>query len=101
MDAKDIFAICQDIFSQRGKEYGPAEKMHDQIARRWSIVLGIPIDGYTVARMLAEMKLARLDLGYKDDTLIDAIHYLVIATSIRSTNIELAAKRAGEWPKKV
>lgn len=98
MDARKIFETCQALMKERGADYGPAEEMHSQIARRWSLVLGIPIDSYTAARMLAEMKLARLDLGFKDDTALDAINYLAIATEIQSTKNELSAKRAGKWP---
>ena len=44
---------------------------------------GEPLSGYEVARMMAEMKAARMDLnGWHEDSMLDQINYLVIAYSI-------------------
>tara|TARA_R100000951_G_scaffold27_3_gene108 strand:- start:2233 stop:2496 length:264 start_codon:yes stop_codon:yes gene_type:complete len=70
------------ILKQRGKEYGPADILFTNIAVRFSLVLNSEIDKYTAARLLAELKLARLDMGYKEDSLLDSLGYLSIAARL-------------------
>ena len=70
------------ILSQRGQEYGEAAQLFEQIARRFSLVIGREINSYTAARLMVELKLARLDQGYKEDSLIDALGYMSIAADL-------------------
>ena len=70
------------ILQQRGDEYGNADILFNKIADRFSLVLNRKIDKYTAARLLVELKLARLDMGFKEDSLIDALGYLSIAESL-------------------
>ena len=85
-----ILAKAQTILQDRQQSYGEASELHEAIARRWTAVLserlsGEALSGYEVARMMAEMKAARMDLnGWHEDSLIDQINYLVIAYSIAS-----------------
>ena len=75
------------ILQQRGQEYGDADILFDKIADRFSLVLNRKIDKYTTARLLVELKLARLDMGYKEDSLIDALGYLSIAESLHQERL--------------
>ena len=70
------------ILQQRGDEYGNADILFNKISDRFSLVLNRKIDKYTAARLLVELKLARLDMGFKEDSLIDALGYLSIAESL-------------------
>jgi len=75
---------CVEMIRRRGDEYGDPSRMHERIARRWSRVIGIELHAWQVARMMAEMKLARLEHqpGHKD-SYIDAICYLAIAAGMQ------------------
>tara|TARA_R110000803_G_scaffold129792_1_gene197044 strand:- start:1044 stop:1409 length:366 start_codon:yes stop_codon:yes gene_type:complete len=90
------------ILTQRGQDYGDAAKLFEQIAQRFSLVLGSKIDSYTAARLLVELKLSRLDMGWKEDSLLDAIGYLSIAADVRATQEVATAPEAGHtWPTRV
>ena len=56
--------------------------LFNKIADRFSLVLKSKVDKYTAARLLVELKLARLDMGYKEDSLLDGWGYLSIAASL-------------------
>jgi len=75
------------ILQQRGDEYGNADILFNKIADRFSLVLNRKIDKYTAARLLVELKLARLDMGFKEDSLIDALGYLSIAESLHEERL--------------
>jgi len=75
------------ILQQRGQEYGDADLLFNKIADRFSLVLNRKIDKYTTARLLVELKLARLDMGYKEDSLLDALGYLSIAESLHQERL--------------
>jgi len=82
----EIFREAQQIIVDREESYGDARQMHESIADRWNSVLkekltpGAALSAYDVARMMAELKAARLDdNGFHKDSMIDMINYLVIA----------------------
>ena len=75
------------ILQQRGQEYGDADLLFSKIADRFSLVLNRKIDKFTAARLLVELKLARLDMSYKEDSLLDALGYLSIAASLHEERL--------------
>lgn len=83
-----ILTKAKTILQDRQESYGEASELHEAIGRRWTAVLserlsGEPLSGYEVARMMAEMKAARMDLnGWHEDSMLDQINYLVIAYSL-------------------
>ena len=86
MNYKKIFNKAEQIVAERQESYGDAREMHQSIADRWNGVLkekltqGVSLSAYDVARMMAELKAARMDdNGFHEDSLIDQINYLVIA----------------------
>ena len=86
MNYKKIFKKAEQIVAERQESYGDAREMHQSIADRWNGVLkekltqGVSLSAYDVARMMAELKAARMDdNGFHEDSLIDQINYLVIA----------------------
>lgn len=81
-----ILSKAKDILTTREESYGDAREMHETIARRWNSVLrgklveGASLSAYDIARMMSELKAARMDdNGFHEDSLIDQINYLVIA----------------------
>jgi hypothetical protein len=81
-----ILNRAKQILGDREKSYGDARTMHQSICDRWNGVLkgklapGASLTAYDIARMMAELKAARMDdNGFHEDSLIDQINYLVIA----------------------
>ena len=84
MSYRETLTRLEKILKERETSYGDARESHERIARRWNAVLSqklsSKITGYDVARMMVELKLARLDnAGVHKDSLMDAANYLVIA----------------------
>ena len=81
-----ILNRAKQILGDREESYGDARTMHQSICDRWNGVLkgklapGASLTAYDIARMMAELKAARMDdNGFHEDSLIDQINYLVIA----------------------
>lgn len=56
-------------------------KLFRNIAIRFGLVLGEPISSFMAARLLAELKSARLDEanGFNEDSYLDLINYAALA----------------------
>jgi len=89
MNYEEIFEEAESIIAQRGQGYGDARTLHQAMADRWTGVIGLQrlggtsLSAYEAARMMAELKAARLDVSHSDDSLLDQINYLVIALAIK------------------
>ena len=88
MKYKTIFERCHNIIQDREDSYGDARPLHQSIAKRWSSVLNgklrADIDEVDVARMMGELKAARMDhTGFHEDSILDQMNYLVIAMALR------------------
>lgn len=63
----EILDAAQAAVADRGLDYGTPEQNFDRIARRWRAHLvnrfgvDVPIDGASVAMMMVDLKLARLE----------------------------------------
>ena len=86
MSYQKIFKECEDIINDREQSYGDAKPLFEALGNRFSNVLagklqtGAMVSAYDVARLMAELKAARLDMnGHHEDSVIDQINYLVIA----------------------
>jgi cephalosporin hydroxylase len=66
--ARDILSTAEDILVERGKQYGDASLLFSNMAVRFGLVLGIYVSPFQAARIMAELKAARLDLGYHQTT---------------------------------
>ena len=80
--ARALLQECDEILVERGREYGDAKVLFEGISSRFTMVLGRYVSPYQCARLLAELKAARLDMGFKDDTLLDQINYLALASEL-------------------
>ena len=91
--AKEFLIKSESILEQRGIQYGDSNILHKAIAKRFSMVLGIEVTPYTVARLMIELKLARLDVGrFSDDSIYDIINYTALAGQMKNNeeNVPIA-----------
>ena len=71
------------INGPRAKEYGPARKNHERIAKIWSIILEQDITPEQVVACMVGLKLARLSEDMtKDDSWVDIIGYAALGGEI-------------------
>ena len=78
-------SVLSKIQVTRGKQYGDANILHKAIANRFSLVMGIKVTPYMVARLMIELKLARLDVGrYSDDSIYDIINYTALSGQMKN-----------------
>ena len=81
--ARDILSTADDILVERGKQYGDASLLFSNMAVRFGLVLGIYVSPFQAARIMAELKAARLDLGYHPHHIVDQLNYLALAGEVK------------------
>lgn len=75
-----VKCVCQD----REGQYGSPENSFNEIAKLWTVWLGMKITPQDVAVMMAMLKIARIKTGrFKEDSYIDACGYLACAAEIQ------------------
>lgn len=96
MNYETILGKAKEILSEREESYGDAAQMHQTICDRWNSVLrgkltpGASLTAYDVARMMSELKAARVDdNGFHEDSIIDQINYLVIAYRLAGEDAQI------------
>ena len=67
------------INGDRDTDYGPPADALTRVARYWSAHLGCAVTVSDVAKMMLLLKLARTSQGYKRDSFVDGVAYLLIA----------------------
>ena len=81
--ARDILSTADDSLVERGKQYGDTSLLFSNMAVRFGLVLGIYVSPFQAARIMAELKAARLDLGYHPDHIVDQLNYLALAGEVK------------------
>lgn len=82
---KTFLVQAEMILEQRGKEYGDCYDLFERMAIRFGYTLGEKVTPYQAARIMIELKLARLDLNpYDEDSIIDIINYTALAGAVKS-----------------
>ena len=78
---------CGLIHEARGKRYGPFHDNLEQIATRWTVLLGYVVSPTQASMLLCDMKLDRIRKtpGHVDSYL-DAVNYLLFAAALETTN---------------
>lgn len=71
------------LHGERQGSYGSPRETFERVASRWSQILGIRVEPWQAAVMMADLKLARLANGYHHDSVVDGIGYLAIAEELR------------------
>ena len=73
------------ILKLRGQQYGDHYELFERMAIRFSYAVGEKITPYQAARIMIELKLARLDLNpYDEDSILDIINYTALAGSMKA-----------------
>ena len=73
------------IVTTRRKAYGDATTLFDQIARRWSLSLGVEVTAAQVALCLIDLKLARLTTDpAHGDSIMDVAGYAACLAEVTS-----------------
>ena len=71
------------INGDRAKEYGPARKNHERIAKIWSVILEQDVTPEQVVACMVGLKLARLSEDItKNDSWVDIIGYAALGGEI-------------------
>ena len=76
MDGEMLLKHAAAVVAHRRTQYGEAPTLFDQVATRWSLVLGIEVTPEQVALCLIDLKLARLSNDPKHlDSIVDVAGY--------------------------
>ena len=70
------------INGDRQASYGDASVNFKRIAARWSQIIGVKIEPWHTALMMADLKIARLCEGAHEDSFIDGLGYLALASEL-------------------
>jgi len=70
------------VGGERNDQYGPPVEGLERVAALWSGYLGEPLTAIDVARMMVLLKVARMQRGYKRDSYVDAVGYILIAEDL-------------------
>lgn len=82
---KAFLVQAEMILEQRGREYGDCFDLFERMATRFGYTIGEKITPYQAARIMIELKLARLDMNpYDEDSIIDIINYTALAGAVKS-----------------
>ena len=85
MNGEAMLKEATRIVTARRKAYGDAATLFGQIARRWSLTLGVEVTAAQVALCLIDLKLARLsnDPAHAD-SIMDVAGYAACLAEVTS-----------------
>ena len=76
MNGPELLAHAASIVTRRRREYGEPAELFEQVAKRWSLTLGITLSRAQVVLCLLDLKLARLARDPKHvDSVLDVAGY--------------------------
>jgi hypothetical protein len=70
------------INGDRQASYGDASVNFRRIAERWTQILRTDVEPWQVALMMADLKIARMCEGAHEDSFIDGLGYLALASEL-------------------
>ena len=89
MEYENIMHSANEMFSDRGAQYGDMKATLTRQAKIATLILGKPVTPYEVAMILHAVKLGRLEgRRNKADTYIDGINYFAFAASFATAGDE-------------
>jgi len=82
-NATRLLQHALSIVEERGQSYGDATKLFNQIARRWSLTLGVEISPEQVVLCMLDLKLARLSNNpTHTDSMVDVAGYAAVLAEV-------------------
>ena len=76
MNAEAFLEHAADLVTRRRREYGEPVHLFEQIAKRWSLTLGVKVSPAQVVLCLIDVKMARLARNPKHlDSQVDVAGY--------------------------
>ena len=76
MIGETLLQHAASLVTRRRREYGEPAELFAQVARRWSLVLGVEVSPAQVALCLIDLKLARLERDpAHHDSIVDLAGY--------------------------
>jgi len=76
MNGEMLLSHAAGVVADRRRRYGEPEDILDQVAKRWSLVLGTQVTPAQVALCLIDLKLARLSRNPGHlDSIVDVAGY--------------------------
>ncbi len=83
MNGAMLLQHAAGVIEHREGIYGPPQELFTQIARRWSLVLGMDVTPVQVALCLIDLKLARLTRNPSHlDSVVDVAGYAAILSEV-------------------
>ena len=71
------------VVEERGQSYGDATTLFNQIARRWSLTLGVEVNASQVVLCMLDLKLARLSNDpTHTDSMVDVAGYAAVLADV-------------------
>ena len=71
------------VVEERGQSYGDAATLFNQIAKRWSLTLGVEITASQVVLCMLDLKLARLSNDpTHTDSMVDVAGYAAVLAEV-------------------
>ena len=85
MNGEALLKETASIVAARRKAYGDATTLFEQIAKRWSLTIGVEIAAAQVALCLIDLKLARLSTDPAHaDSIMDVAGYAACLAEVTS-----------------
>jgi len=72
------------IHGPRAESYGPASKSFSNIAKGWSVLLGVEVTPEQVAMCMTWLKLCRESNKHQRDNLVDIIGYTALIEKMKN-----------------
>jgi hypothetical protein len=83
MTAEQLLAQAASVVCDRRRTYGQPRDLFEQIAKRWSFVLGVEVTPAQTVLCMIEVKLARLSRDPKHlDSIVDVAGYAAILREV-------------------
>lgn len=83
MKSEQLLEQAAAVVAQRRGEYGEPVDLFEQIAKRWSFVLGVEVAPAQAVLCMIEVKLARLSRNPKQlDSIVDIAGYAAILAEL-------------------
>jgi hypothetical protein len=85
MTAEQLLAQAASVVCDRRRTYGQPRDLFEQIARRWSFVLGVEVTPAQTVLCMLEVKIARLSRDPKHlDSITDIAGYAAVLAELAS-----------------